>query len=86
MTKKLFLCLVDFFSAMACKLILQASRGRHGWDGMDVFQILERLDGELVELREAYDRGDWPALRGEAVDVANFAMFLHYRASKAGGP
>ena len=61
---------------------LQANDHKTHWSEMTLFQLGCRLEDENRELKEALqdftwgDQKDTTALRGEAVDVANFAMMI----------
>ncbi len=50
--------------------------GRSGWQHEAPSWHFRRLLEEVAELHEAVERGDVEAVRLEAADVANFAMFV----------
>ena len=47
-----------------------------GWKTMDIKRIVKLLKGELEELEEALIEGDDQSVRDEAIDVANYSMFI----------
>jgi NTP pyrophosphatase (non-canonical NTP hydrolase) len=61
-----------FSGEMVEKLALNDHKG--GWDGEDPAWLLDRLQEELNELREAVEVGG--DVIGEAADVANFALMV----------
>lgn len=63
-----------FADAMVAKLDKNASKGH--WSACDTHFLLTRLHEELIELRGAVASGDADAIRDEAVDLANFSMFV----------
>lgn len=48
-----------------------------GWKTMDSKRLLQLLAHELSELKEAHEEGDADKIRDEAIDVANYAMFIY---------
>lgn len=57
---------------------------KEGWLGEDDAWLLERLEGEAIELGEAMERGyQHDAVIHEAADVANFAMMIADQARAA---
>jgi NTP pyrophosphatase (non-canonical NTP hydrolase) len=70
---------IKFAKAMECEL--RCNEGKGGWKEEDVMWLLERLEEEVVELRQAVDRASsWriaaTVILAEAADVANFAMMI----------
>lgn len=61
----------DFAKVMEAKMVIAASKGRHGWNDP---QVCSTEDLQCM-LREHVDKGD-------PVDVANFAMMLWARGEK----
>lgn len=61
-----------FVDAMVYKLKVHSSKGH--WDNYTINQALDKLDGEVAELREAVDGGNMVEMVLEAADVANYAM------------
>ena len=47
------------------------------WKTMDVKRLIILLYGELAELGEANQAKDLEHVSQEAVDIANYAMFIH---------
>lgn len=73
--------LLAFAKAMDRKL---RANDHKSYQGMNVFDLWVGLYGEVCELREAIINGEPPArIRDEAVDVADFAMFIFDEANKA---
>jgi len=72
--------------AMEMEDVLQENDHKTGWDEMSIHQLFSRIKNEFEELQREYilytkpidgvDRKD--RLRKEAIDVANFCMFLSY--------
>lgn len=48
-----------------------------GWKTMDIKRLISLLKGELAELEESLAKGDKTNAKYEAVDVANYALFIH---------
>jgi NTP pyrophosphatase (non-canonical NTP hydrolase) len=66
----------DFAQSM--EHILRANDHKVGWQGMSLAELFRRILQELDELRDAIGRGkSVAAIRREAADVGNFAMFFH---------
>jgi NTP pyrophosphatase (non-canonical NTP hydrolase) len=61
-----------FGGAMMEKFAANIHKGR--WDDCDPEWLLDRLQEELTELREAVANGG--DVRAEAADVANFALMI----------
>jgi NTP pyrophosphatase (non-canonical NTP hydrolase) len=57
---------------------LRANDHKSGWQEMALAELFRRILQELDELRDAIHRGkSVAAIRKEATDVGNFAMFFH---------
>ena len=67
---------VWFATRMQATLTRKRKRGKSGWEGMEDYEILERLQDELEELSNAVTNKE---KIDEAVDIANFAMFFAMR-------
>lgn len=68
----------DFCGLMYKKIELRHNRyAPLGWKTMDMKRLITLLEGEMAELKEAYGAKDKKGMRDEAVDVANYAMFIH---------
>lgn len=66
----------DFAQSM--EQVLRANDHKVGWQGMPLAELFRRILQELDELRETIGRGkSVAAIRKEATDVGNFAMFFH---------
>lgn len=82
----------NFKHAMYDKI--QLRHGRYspmGWKSMDIKRLIWLLEGELAELKEAYNSNDTGnalkdgayrnirkgSIQDEAVDIANYAMFIY---------
>lgn len=61
-----------FVDAMVYKLAKNAHKGK--WEGIPLTKALELLDGEVVELKEAFITGNTIEIMLESSDVANFAL------------
>lgn len=48
-----------------------------GWRTLDLKRLIQLAYGELAELGEAMHSGDIEHIASEAVDVANYACFIH---------
>ena len=72
--------LISFANAMRIVMERQAKLGKSGWENMRLSEVLTRLIEEIEELKLAVDKNDWFNIRGEAVDVANFAMMVFINA------
>jgi len=48
-----------------------------GWKTMDTKRLLALLTNELEELKEAIDSDVIEDIKDEAIDVANYAMFIY---------
>ena len=66
--------LARFQAVMLEKLLVNSHKG--GWAELSPSWLLQRIKGELGELREAVAGGDLNEIVREAADVANFAMFI----------
>lgn len=67
--------LADFTKSMGAKLSKSREKGKYGWNDENVCSI-EFLTKSLVE----------HLAKGDMVDVANFAMFIHQRAGQKSIP
>lgn len=72
--------IVQMFSSRMNEKI-EIRRNRYvpfAWKTMDIRRLIQLLEGELKELKEEYDKEVVNGLRvaEEAVDVANYAMFI----------
>lgn len=68
----------QFSKKMLDKIALRRNRYvPFAWKTMDIKRLLSLLMGELEELEQAYLDGDKHNVQLEAVDVANYAMFIH---------
>ena len=71
--------LVENFS----KKMLEKIELRHNryvpmaWKTMDVKRLVTLVYGELAELGEALRDGDYEHVSKEAIDIANYACFIH---------
>lgn len=65
-----------FMSVMRHKLERNAHRGR--WQDADVSKVLDAIDAEVRELRDAVASGDPAEVMLEAADVANFALIVAF--------
>ena len=66
--------LTKFTEDMRRNLLLNIHKG--GWDGESPFYLLRRLNEEVSEIIEVFDRNDYDGIIKECADVANFAMML----------
>ena len=48
-----------------------------GWKTMDVKRLITLMKGEIEEMEESLSANDLTNAKKEAVDIANYAMFLH---------
>ena len=66
--------------------VLRKNDWKGGWKDMSREEVLERLEEELDELKTAVCRSKpTDEIIAEAVDIANFAMFLAYNERGKGG-
>jgi len=78
--------------AIEMETVLRENDHKSGWDRMSVHQLFSRIKDEFEELQREYilqtnaldgvNRKD--RLRKEAIDVANFCMFLSHWTHKGG--
>lgn len=68
--------------AVAMEAKLKANDHKGGWQDDPIEYFFNRLTEEMMELGSAICRDD--GVRGEAVDVANFAMMIFDRAALEG--
>jgi len=67
----------EFAKDMLKKIELRHNRyAPMGWKTMDVKRLITLLGGELAELQEAIKANDKEHIRSEAVDIANYVMFI----------
>ena len=63
---------------MLAKIELRHNRyAPMGWKTMDIKRLISLLKGELAELEESLGNDDKENAKAEAVDVANYALFIH---------
>lgn len=68
----------EFSEKMYGKVQLRHNRyAPLGWKTMDVKRLITLLKGELAELEESLLEGNRGDAAEEAIDIANYAMFLH---------
>lgn len=79
--------IVDKFAKlMHEKIVLRHNRyAPMGWKTMDIKRVLSLLDGEVQEYRDAINAGDLIGARDEAIDIANYALFLYELCNKFSG-
>lgn len=73
--------ITDKFSELMLKKI-ELRHNRYapmGWETMDTKRLITLLKGELLELEEALGENDKSHVQDEALDVANYAMFLWHK-------
>lgn len=63
-----------FVDAMVYKLKVHHRKGR--WENLPVDGAISRLEGEVMELRDAVRGGNTIEVLLEAADVANYAMIV----------
>ena len=69
---------LEFSEAMLSKI-----KERHnryvplGWKTMDTKRLITLLEAELAELKEAIENKSDTSIKDEAVDIANYAMFIY---------
>lgn len=61
-----------YWDAMVYKLRRNKHKGR--WADLDLNDTMAKLDGEIVEMRDAVGEGSSMEILMEAADVGNFAM------------
>ena len=67
--------IAQFGKEMQAKLDVRDYKGRLGWREKNIGVLYAFLEDEMTELREAiFYKKD---IKGEAVDVANSAMFIY---------
>lgn len=69
--------------------VLKENDHKGGWDNMDIEALLFRLKEEVVELEDELQNAwgfDTAAIRSEAADVANFAMFIYDKFGRVNDP
>lgn len=71
--------LLPFIDGMRYKLAAHSKKG-DSWKTTSVEQMLEYLDKEVVELKEAIRTGNRVEIQLEAADIGNFAMFIAAKA------
>lgn len=73
--------LLMFTSAMRYKL--RANRHKGTWERNTVADLMQKLEEEIVELREAIESGSPVDILMESADVANFSMMVAEAAMRA---
>lgn len=61
-----------FVEAMVYKLSVHSSKGR--WENRPIADVLDALEGEVKELRDAVQRGNMVEILLEAADVGNYGL------------
>ena len=56
--------------------VLEANAWKGGWEETDPEDLMQRLEGEVEELRNAVKSRDVRQIAREAADVANYAMMV----------
>lgn len=59
---------------------IQMRHGRYqplGWRDLDIKRLIFLMKGELAELEEGFRNKDNQVVKSEAIDIANYAMFIH---------
>jgi len=69
-----------FIQAMKFKLYVHRAKGKFDWKSNEM--LLDQLEAEVVELRNAVKLGKKESIISEAADVANFAYFIADKASR----
>lgn len=68
----------EFTKSMLGKIQLRHNRyAPLGWKTMDMKRLFALLKGELAEMEEAFEKGNLEEVGKEAIDVANYSMFIH---------
>lgn len=68
----------EFALKMNEKLDMRKNRYQPmAWKSMDLKRLIKLLKGELEELEESFNENNTEGIREEAIDVANFALFIH---------
>jgi len=62
--------------SLLMELKLRRNDHKGGWQHMTPMELLERLEGEVRELRQAIYEGDPLDIAQECADVANYAMMI----------
>lgn len=66
--------------AEAMETVLRKHDDKGGWEECGLCWLLERVEGELKEAKEKWDKknfkGDYDSVAGEFIDVANFCMMF----------
>ncbi|MEE9383234.1 MAG: hypothetical protein V3V08_07455 [Nannocystaceae bacterium] len=68
----------EFAELMESALAANDAKKGDSWKAMSSDHLLERLEGEVVELLNAQDSDDRRSAAFEAIDVANFAMMFYH--------
>ena len=63
-----------FADAMVYKLSVHSRKGK--WENLDVFTAIDKMEGEVHELREAVNRGNMVEILLESADVANYGLIV----------
>jgi NTP pyrophosphatase (non-canonical NTP hydrolase) len=69
-----------FAHAMEYKLGLNDHKG--GWEDMSNDDLFAKLRGEVDELQQAIEEGNYINILLEAADVANYALMIAWNAMK----
>lgn len=67
-----------FVEAMVYKLGVHSKKGK--WENYSIADAIEKLEGEVAELKEATTRGNMVEELLEAADVANYALIISAKA------
>jgi len=68
----------NFAEKMTYKLDMRKDRYQPmAWQSMDLKRLIKLLKGELEELEEGYKNNDKENIKEEAIDIANFALFIY---------
>ena len=69
---------LEFSEAMLSKIEKRHNRYVPlGWKTMDTKRLITLLEAELAELKEAIESKSDTSIKDEAVDIANYAMFIY---------
>ena len=59
---------------------LRANDHKGGWEEMSIDKLFDLMQGEVGELKEALNEGNFVNILFEAADVANYAMMIAWNA------
>ena len=65
-----------FVNVMRAKLAKPENIAKPHWRQCDLQFLVQRLEDEVQEMKEAIDEGSKKSIRLECADVANFAMMI----------